>query len=313
LTLKPKGYIHNAYMVNMTEMKPIREIWSAKKQAWISVDEALKMRCVKCGGRFVLEGDFLKCEKGCGKVSIREREVLEGEEWIIKALTGNIVYTVASGEDGSVQALSARVPPDIWKLIARDMYYIRSEEDMEGLADWGGERYRGWAVGCREVEKTLVREAEKRATATEREEAKILLEREEAMKKRDKEVKVKKEELKLIINELHKAFENAEYPKDEFTLEGEEIQNPFNAQNIYGGGEWFVIREREIWYVQNNGMDGDDWSRNNVRTGGAGAIGVKLPYSKELAEKIRRLKEVKEISAGDYAEAMRRRIEGIIR
>jgi hypothetical protein len=48
-----------------------------------------------------------------------------------------------------------------------------------------------------------------------------------------------------------------------------------DTQNIYGGGDWFVIGEDCIWYVRNNGMDGDNWSYNNVRTGGAGAIGWK--------------------------------------
>lgn len=49
-----------------------------------------------------------------------------------------------------------------------------------------------------------------------------------------------------------------------------------NTQNIYGGGDWFVIGTDCIWYIQNNGMDGDNWSHNNVRTGGAGAIGWKI-------------------------------------
>jgi len=49
-----------------------------------------------------------------------------------------------------------------------------------------------------------------------------------------------------------------------------------DTQNIYGGGDWFVIGTDCIWYVQNNGMDGDNWSHNNVRTGGAGAIGWKI-------------------------------------
>lgn len=56
---------------------------------------------------------------------------------------------------------------------------------------------------------------------------------------------------------------------------------------IYGTGDWFVIGDEYIWYVQNNGMDGDDWSRNNVRTTGAGAIGYRVPFDEDLAEAIR--------------------------
>jgi hypothetical protein len=52
----------------------------------------------------------------------------------------------------------------------------------------------------------------------------------------------------------------------------------WDTQNIYGGGDWFVAStdQKTIWYVKNNGADGDNWSYNNVRTGGAGAIGWKM-------------------------------------
>ena len=56
--------------------------------------------------------------------------------------------------------------------------------------------------------------------------------------------------------------------------------------DIYGGGNWFVIQPDAIWWVQNNGHDGDDWSRNNIRTGGAGAIGWRIPTDSTLADKI---------------------------
>ena len=52
----------------------------------------------------------------------------------------------------------------------------------------------------------------------------------------------------------------------------------FDTRNPYGGGSWFVVEpdDKTVWFVMNNGADGDDWSRNNIRTGGAGAIGWKL-------------------------------------
>ena len=72
----------------------------------------------------------------------------------------------------------------------------------------------------------------------------------------------------------------------------------FDTQNIYGGGDWFVVGEEWIWYIQNNGMDGDDWSRNNVSTGGAGAIGWRVPATEQMANELRmladRLSESKE-------------------
>jgi hypothetical protein len=46
-----------------------------------------------------------------------------------------------------------------------------------------------------------------------------------------------------------------------------------------------------VWYVQNNGADGDDWSANNVRTGGAGAIGWRVGRTEELIEQLDALGE----------------------
>ena len=57
----------------------------------------------------------------------------------------------------------------------------------------------------------------------------------------------------------------------------------------YGGGEWFVITPSRIWYVQNNGSDGGDWSHNNVVTGGAGAIGWVVPHTEALEQELRSL------------------------
>ena len=66
--------------------------------------------------------------------------------------------------------------------------------------------------------------------------------------------------------------------------EGERLQD---TRTIYGGGDCIVIAEDKIWYIRNNGADGDDWSRNNVRTGGAGAIGRYIPRTVEVEAALR--------------------------
>ncbi len=78
-------------------------------------------------------------------------------------------------------------------------------------------------------------------------------------------------------------------PEDE-QPQGDRI---LDTQNIYGGGDWFVVGEAGIWYIQNNGMDGDNWSHNNVRTGGAGAIGWKIPKNKQIEKRLRELEQGK--------------------
>jgi len=80
-------------------------------------------------------------------------------------------------------------------------------------------------------------------------------------------------------------------------LEGEIIMVSSRGM-LYGGGQWFVVeaegaKKRGIWWVQNNGMDGDNWTNNNIRTGGAGAVGRRLPWSAELDRRVRSVREPK--------------------
>ncbi|MDR3597075.1 hypothetical protein [Clostridium sp.] len=64
-------------------------------------------------------------------------------------------------------------------------------------------------------------------------------------------------------------------------VNGEFVPQPegavlFDSFDIYGSGERLIETGTEYWYLINNGADGDDWGRNTVRTGGAGAYGWKL-------------------------------------
>ena len=68
-----------------------------------------------------------------------------------------------------------------------------------------------------------------------------------------------------------------------------------DTRTTFGGGGYFVLDEDgdgpqgvpAIWHVRNNGGDGDDWSANNVSTGGAGGIGSWIPWKADLAEDLR--------------------------
>jgi len=75
-------------------------------------------------------------------------------------------------------------------------------------------------------------------------------------------------------------------PEGEHIPEGERV---LDTANIYGGGDWFVIGPERIWYVRNNGADGDNWSANNVRTGGAGAIGWYIQFDAQIADHLQTL------------------------
>ena len=51
---------------------------------------------------------------------------------------------------------------------------------------------------------------------------------------------------------------------DQAEPRGEVLHDTFS---IYGAGIRFQRDEQTVWYVQANGMDGDDWSRNNCLAG----------------------------------------------
>lgn len=78
--------------------------------------------------------------------------------------------------------------------------------------------------------------------------------------------------------------QNGECPAGQHRPVGERF---CSTGNLHGSGSWFVVGHDGIWFIQNNGMDGDDWSRNNIITGGAGAIGWRVPYSEALAHRIK--------------------------
>lgn len=69
----------------------------------------------------------------------------------------------------------------------------------------------------------------------------------------------------------------------------------------YGFGSSLVVGERWVWALMNNGSDGADWRANNVRTGGAGAIGWRIPADAALAARIMELGEACGTLVPDYA------------
>lgn len=87
-----------------------------------------------------------------------------------------------------------------------------------------------------------------------------------------------------IADEIKKA---GELPPAGSVAEGQEVGS---TRSIYGGGDWFVIGPEYIWYVMNNSMDGDNWAASNLN----GAIGWRVPYSRELSDRIMAMAGVKD-------------------
>lgn len=97
-------------------------------------------------------------------------------------------------------------------------------------------------------------------------------------------IKKAKSDLKKIKDLIMK---DGDFPEGKGIIPEGEIY--FDTQNIYGSGDWFVISTEWIWYIKNNGMDGDSWANNNIRTGGAGALGWRIPFKEIIFKKLEEL------------------------
>lgn len=108
----------------------------------------------------------------------------------------------------------------------------------------------------------------------------------EAIHKQTAEAKAKLEKVRReCISFLRSKFDQGDrpplgsYPKGETLLKVNQHLAP------YGGGEEYVLSGQDLWFIQGNGGDGDNWSLNNV----PGAIATRIPATPELVAKIRKL------------------------
>lgn len=109
----------------------------------------------------------------------------------------------------------------------------------------------------------------------------------ETIQKRNQKIKAK-EEKREVIEDIETFFRKnkGEYLEKVLSIDGQAYHVENKGHNIYGGGVGYIVTDNAIWKIENNGMDGDDWSRNNYQTGGAGAIAMKYIFNKEITEKI---------------------------
>lgn len=177
--------------------------------------------------------------------------------------------------------LSTRVEYEDWLKIKKYFQYYTMEDNVDDETI-SGRPILGWVTTNPEKVEELL-EIPYERTLKYREEK-------EAIKKEESEKK--KEELEHLIEECKSYFVNVEVPEGSFELDGVKVENPVFPHNIYGGGEWWIIEDEFIWFVKNNGFDGANWSWNNVKTSGAGAIGRRIPFDEGLYEKLMRLSKL---------------------
>lgn len=214
----------------------------------------------------------------------------------------HLIFALQSWETGiCYYELSGRTSLSDWQKIKDYFQFIRGnspeweEDEVEGLYGW-------YTTAPEKVEEILhvkpewmLEEQEKRAKIAEEEKA------------------AKKKAFTEKMQKIYSFFKDAEYPDpkieqpenaakympgfEKMDIAGERIDDPTSDPyiEIYGGGHWFIIEdEKYIWKIDNHGADGDYWPANNVNTGGAGAIGKRIPYNQELADMLHGLKKKEE-------------------
>ncbi len=182
---------------------------------------------------------------------------------------------------GMAYRLTARLDRAEWAKIAKHMLYVTTEDSMGMDAD---DHNLGWVTFYpREVEGALGITGDRTVAG----------QREAAQRRRESPIEVRKRAIAQRVKEIsHEIRETGERPEGHNDPVGDRL---FDTQDIYGGGDWFVIDPEYLWYIQNNGMDGDNWGLNNVRTGGAGAIGWRIPASSLMTAELREM--AREIAA----------------
>ncbi len=92
-----------------------------------------------------------------------------------------------------------------------------------------------------------------------------------------------KKEKQARIDEVIEIIKEGECPAEKTAVIGTDIINTMNA---FGSGYAITVADGYAWYIENNGSDDDNWSRNNVITGGAGAVGWRRKLDGELQAKL---------------------------
>lgn len=221
-------------------------------------------RCPSCG-QFISAGEEIEWERGkkATHVECPSTPKTADHDGPTYKIHGGSGYGCHGWTEGQVIAHNREGDPAFLFVLSATSRYFEEDGLSFGVGD---DRGRIYYATCRE--------------ATEEESAPLRAKIAEVQRKRAAQAELSK--LAAHVRET------GEQPPKWQSPEGEIL---FDTQTIYGGGDWWVVGSEEIWYVQNNGGDGDCWAVNNVRTGGAGAIGWRITRTEEMVNTLEDIKE----------------------
>lgn len=234
-------------------------------------------KCCECGLE-IIAGEEIYYQRGKGAWHVdctaaieKKKEEEKNTFWLVGG-----ELTFSSLHKGQ----TVRTPKNYVKNMSYPEYLTVEETENQYISE------DGWSFGCAGESGWICRAKCRKATE---EEVQELLEKEQEQEEKRARIKAAQNELEQIKDDIKKKGEKPEGMND---VAGERVCVERESSIIYGGGTWFIISNDYIWYIENNGGDGDDWSYNNVRTSGAGAIGWRVPYNQELTDNLRKLEEL---------------------
>lgn len=116
--------------------------------------------------------------------------------------------------------------------------------------------------------------------------------------------KIKNEQLQKELNakrkikdeamaEIERIFQNAPRPNKflkKLLKKADIVYDPGDAyytDHEFGEGQLFILESSYIWYIINNGRKDDDYSLNNIKTTGPGAVGFRISYDEHVHDLIK--------------------------
>ena len=93
--------------------------------------------------------------------------------------------------------------------------------------------------------------------------------------------------------EIERIFQNAQRPNKflkKLLKKADIVYDPgdsYYTDHEFGEGQLFLIESSHIWYIINNGRKDDDYSLNNIKTTGPGAVGFRISYDEHVHDLIK--------------------------
>ena len=119
----------------------------------------------------------------------------------------------------------------------------------------------------------------------------------ETQKQLQQELNAKRKIKDNAMTEIENIFNNAPRPNKflkKLLKKADIIYDPrdsFFTDFEIGEGQLFIIEKSYIWYIINNGRKEDDYTLNNIKTTGPGAVGFRIPYDEHVHDLIKIVSE----------------------